>query len=248
MSNNIILISGNELRRLFKSPLAWINFSVVQFLVAIFFYMPLMTYLQPGSVASGLTNNVVSTMYGFAAYIILIISPLLTMRLFAEERQLGTIKLLFSSPISITELVLGKFFGIVIFYILIIAMITLMPASLLFGATLDLGQILSSIIGLCLLATTLVAIGLFFSSLTTSPVIAAVNTYGILFLLLLIKIAASNSSERTAEIFTYLSLDKHYDNFLNGIFNTIDLFYYITLSLFFICLCIWRLDIERVYK
>ena len=119
MSNNIILISGNELRRLFKSPLAWIIFSVVQFLVAIFFYMPLMTYLQPDSVASGLTNNVVSTMYGFAAYIILVISPLLTMRLFAEERQLGTIKLLFSSPISITELVLGKFFGIVIFYILI---------------------------------------------------------------------------------------------------------------------------------
>ena len=81
MNNNIILIAINELRRFFKSPLAWIILAVVQFLVAIFFYVPLVMYLQPASTAAGLTDTVVSTMYGFAAYIILIISPLLTMRL-----------------------------------------------------------------------------------------------------------------------------------------------------------------------
>ena len=248
MIRNITLISGNELRRLFKSPLAWIILAITQFLVAVFFYIPLIMYLQPNSVASGLTDAVVSTMFGFAAYIILMISPLLTMRLIAEERQLGTIKLLFSSPISITELVLGKFFGITIFYALMIMMITLMPASLLFGTSLDLGQILSSIIGLYLLTITIASIGLFFSSLTKSPVIAAINTYATLFLLLVIKISSTNASTTVAGIFSYLSLDNHYNNFLSGIFNTTDIFYYLIFTSFFISLCIWKLDIERVNK
>ena len=112
MAYNIISIASNELKRFFKSPLAWIILALIQFLVAIFFYVPLVIYLQPASAASGLTDSVISTMYGFAAYIVLIISPLLTMRLISEERQLGTIKLLYSSPISITEIVLGKFLGI----------------------------------------------------------------------------------------------------------------------------------------
>ena len=247
MNNNIILIAINELRRFFKSPLAWIILAVVQFLVAIFFYVPLVMYLQPASTAAGLTDTVVSTMYGFAAYIILIISPLLTMRLISEERQLGTIKLLLSSPISITEIVLGKFLGITIFYLLILLMITLMPLSLLFGTQLDLGQIASSFVGLFLLTTSIASIGLFLSSLTNSPTISAVSTFGILLLLLIIKVGGTNASSMTALIFSYISIDSHYNNFLTGLFNSADIFYYIILTTFFIILCIWRLDAERTY-
>ncbi len=76
----------------------------------------------------------------------LLVSPLLTMRLITEERRLGTIKLLVSSPISITELVLGKYIGITVFYCLMLLMISLMPASLMFGTQLDLGQIASGLI------------------------------------------------------------------------------------------------------
>jgi len=245
--NNIILIATNELRRFFKSPLAWIILAIIQFLVAIFFYVPLVMYLQPTSTASGLTDTVVATMYGFAAYIILIISPLLTMRLISEERQLGTIKLLFSSPISITEIVLGKFLGITIFYLLILLMITLMPVSLLFGTQLDLGQIASSLVGLFLLTTSIASIGLFLSSLTNSPTISAVSTFGVLLFLLIIKVGGTNSSSMSALIFSYISIDSHYSNFLTGLFNSSDIFYYIILTTFFIILCIWRLDAERTY-
>ena len=247
MINNIILIAGNELRRFFKSTLAWIILAIIQFLVAIFFYVPLVMYLQPASTASGLTDAVVSTMYGFAAYIILIMSPLLTMRLISEERQLGTIRLLFSSPISITEIVLGKFLGITIFYLLILLMITLMPLSLLFGTQLDLGQIASSLVGLFLLMTSVTSIGLFLSSLTNSPAMAAISTFGTILFLLIIKIGGTNSSSEVALVFSYLSIDKHYNNFLSGLFNSVDIFYYIILTVFFIILCIWRLDSERTY-
>ena len=120
MIRNISLIAINELRRLFKSPFAWIILATTQFLMAIFFYLLLSQYMGASSVTSGLTDIVVSGMYQICGVIMLLISPLLTMRLITEERRLGTIKLLVSSPITITELVLGKYFGIITFYCLIL--------------------------------------------------------------------------------------------------------------------------------
>ena len=90
--NNIILIASNELRRMFKSPLAWVILATVQFLVAIFFYLLLSQYMQPASAGTGLTEIVVSGMYQISGVVILMVSPLLTMRLITEDRRLGTIK------------------------------------------------------------------------------------------------------------------------------------------------------------
>jgi gliding motility-associated transport system permease protein len=245
--NNIILIAANELCRLFKSPLAWIILATIQFLVAIFFYLLLSQYMQPASAGTGLTEVVVSGMYQISGVVILMVSPLLTMRLLTEERRLGTIKLLFSSPLSITELVLGKYLGMTAFYSLILIMISLMPASLSFGTHLDLGQIASGLIGLFLLTSSFAAIGLFISSITRQASTAAIATFGVLFLLWIINIAGTNSSESTAAIFSYLSLLKHYNSLLNGIFNSADVLYYVFVSLFFILLSIWRLDAERTH-
>ena len=247
MISNITLIATNELRRLFKSPLAWVILAIIQFLLAIFFYLLLSQYMQPASAASGLTEVVVSGMYQIAGVIMLLVSPLLTMRLITEERRLGTIKLLYSSPISITELVIGKFLGITAFYCLALLMISLMPATLMFGTQLDLGQIASGLIGLLLLMSSFAAIGLFISSLTQQPAIAAISTFGALFLLWIINIAGTNASERTAEVFSYISLLNHYNSLLNGVFNSADVFYYLLVSLLFIVLSIWRLDAERTH-
>jgi gliding motility-associated transport system permease protein len=247
MIHNISLIAANELRRLFKSPLAWIILATVQFLLAIFFYLLLSQYMQPSSASSGLTEVVVSGMYQIAGVVILLVSPLLTMRLITEERRLGTIKLLFSSPVSITELVLGKYLGITAFYCLMLIMISLMPATLMFGTQLDLGQIASGLIGLLLLMSSFAAIGLFISSLTNQPAVAAIGTFGVLFLLWIINIAGTNASESSAAIFSYLSLLNHYNNLLNGVFSSADVLFYLLVSIFFILLSIWRLDAERTY-
>lgn len=247
MINSISLIAANELRRLFKSPLAWVILAVVQFLIAIFFYLLLSQYMQPASAASGLTDVVVSGMYQISGVVMLLVSPLLTMRLITEERRLGTIKLLISSPISITELVLGKYVGITVFYCFMLFMISLMPASLMLGTQLDLGQIASGLIGVLLLMSAFASIGLFISSLTDSPAIAAISTFGVLFLLWIINIAGTNASESMAEVFAYMSLLKHYTNLLTGVFNSTDVLFYIIVSVFFIILSIWRLDAERTY-
>ena len=248
MISNIKLIAINELRRLFKSPFAWIILAIMQFLTAIFFYLLLSQYLEASSVTSGLTDIVVSGMYQICGIILLLISPLLTMRLITEERRLGTIKLLVSSPITITELVLGKYFGIIIFYCLILLMISLMPISLMFGTQLDLGQIASGLIGLLLLMSTFAAIGLFISSLTSSPAIAAISTFGVLIFLWIINYAGINASESVAKVFSYMSLLKHYTSLLTGVFNSVDVLFYIVVSVYFIILSIWRLDAERTYS
>ena len=244
---NIGLIAAHELRRLFKSPLAWSLLAVVQFLLAIFFYLLLAQFMQPARATGGLTEIVVAGLYQIAGVIMLLVSPLLTMRLITEERRLGTIKLLYSSPISLTELVLGKYLGLLVFYCLMLLMVSLMPATLLFGASLDLGQIAAGLIGLLLLMSAFAAIGLFVSALTQQPTVAAIATFGVLFLLWIINVAGVNASERMAGLFSYLSLLGHYNNLLNGVFNSADVIYYLLVSALFIVLSIWRLEAERTY-
>ncbi len=243
----IFHIAGNELRRLFKSPMAWIILAIVQFLLAVFFYLLLSQFMSPANNGQGLTVTVVAGMLQIAGIIMLLVSPLITMRLVSEEHRLGTIKLLLSSPVSITELVLGKYIGIIVFYLCMLAMITLMPVSLMPGTDLDLGQLLSGLLGLALLMSAFAAIGLFISTLTSQPGTAAISTFGVLFILWIINVASNNATEHMAQIFSYLSLLHHYDNLLNGIFNSVDVTYYLLVSISFIILSIWRLDAQRLH-
>ncbi|MEJ2094684.1 MAG: ABC transporter permease, partial [Gammaproteobacteria bacterium] len=100
--NNIITIAAHELRRLFKSPLAWIILGVVEFLLAVFFFLLLNQFLNPVPwyAGRGVTEIVVAGVFQVSGIIILLIAPLVTMRIFSEERRTGTINLLLSSPVS----------------------------------------------------------------------------------------------------------------------------------------------------
>jgi len=246
---SLFYIADNELRRLFKSTLAWIIMAVVQFLSAIFFYLLLSQYMSAGAwqLEKGLTEVVVAGVFQISGIILLLVSPLLTMRLISEERRLGTIKLIMSSPVSLTQLVLGKYLGITLFYFCLIGMLSLMPLSLLLGTPLDIGQLFSGLLGMLLLVSSFAAIGLFVSSLTRSPAVAAISTFGALFVLWIINLAGHNASEHMAALFTYLSLLGHYGSLLEGMFNSVDVIYYLLVSLCFIVLTIWRLDAERLH-
>ena len=142
----IFHIAVHEVRRLFKSPLAWIILAVVQFLLAIFFLLILSKFIDPAAATIfanyGATEIVVVGLLQITGIILLLITPFLTMHTFSEERQTGSIKLLLSSPISITELVLGKYMGVICYLLMVLSLIALMPLSLLLGTELDLLQIL----------------------------------------------------------------------------------------------------------
>ena len=240
-------IAQHELRRLFHGPLAWLVLASVQFFAALFFFVMLSRFLEPSGWAAGrgLSGSVVSGTLQLTATLLLLMAPFLTMRLFSEEQRMGTLPLLLSAPITLTELVLGKFLGIVVFLCAALALVALMPLSLLLGTNLDLGQFAAGILGLVLLLSAFAAIGLFISTLTSQPAVAAAGSFATLFMLWIIHIAGQGSSDRAAAVFTYLSMLRHYENLLDGYFRSVDVIYYLLLIVMFLALGIWRLDAMR---
>lgn len=245
----IFTIARYELRRLFGSPQAWIVLAVIQFLSAMFFYILLSRYLEePQSQdGRGMTEMVAAGTLQIAGILLLMVTPFLTMRLFSDEQRNGTIQLLFSSPVSLTDLVLGKYLGIVLFLFLALILVALMPLSLLPGTNLDLGMLAAGLLGLALLVLTFTAIGLFISTLTTQPGVAAILTFAVLFLLWIIHMAGSTTTGPAAEVFSYLSLLQHFNGLLQGMVNSVDVGFFLLMSLVFVLLSIWRLDAVRTH-
>lgn len=245
----ILHLAAHELRRLFQAPFAWIVLAVVQFLIALFFFILLTRYMDPGGSAGdrGLTEVVVAGTLQIAGIVLLLVAPFLTMRLFSEERQQGTIALLYSAPLSLTELVIGKYLGILAFLGAVLLLIALLPLSLLAGTPLDPGQLAAGFLGLALLLTVVAAAGMFVSTLTEQPALAAIGSFALLFLLWIIHVAAYGSGERAAAVFRYLSLLRHYENLLSGYFSTADVVYFLLLAACFVVLSIWRLDGLRTH-
>ena len=247
---NIFTIAALELERLFKSPLAWVILATVMFLLSILFLILLNQFMSPGPwfAGRGVTEIVIAGLLQISGIVILLVTPFITMRIFSEERRTGTIKLLLSSPVTITELVLGKYLGTLGFLVVLLALIALMPLSLLMGTPVDLLQISAGLLGLFLLMASFAAIGLFISTLTSQTSIAAITTFGVLFMLWIINLASNTGGEMFRSVFSYLSLLKHYDSLISGMLNSVDVFYYLIICITFIVLSIWRLDGERLHQ
>ena len=170
------------------------------------------------------------------------------MRLFSDEFRTGTIDLLLSAPISISEIVIGKFLGILFFIACIILLLCLMLFSLSLGTQLDPGLFISSILGLTLLATAFIAIGMFMSSLTAQPAIAATSSFVTMFMLWIMHVAANTGSAFLSNVIAYLSVLQHFNRLLSGLVSTTDISYFILLTTIFIVLTIWRLDARLLHE
>lgn len=247
----VLAIASKELRSLFLSPLAWVVLAVVQFLLAYFFllqvdqYMMIQPRLAQMEAAPGVTDVIVAPLFGNAAIILLLVAPLATMRLVSEERRNGTLGLLTSAPVTTTQIVLGKYLGILAFFGIMLALATLMPLSLLLGGSLDFGKLAGGLLGIGLLVAAFAAAGLFMSSLTSQPTIAAVASFGLLLLLWIIDWAA-RSQAAPEGVLGYLSLMGHYESLVRGLFNSRDLVYYLLFIGVFLALTVRRLESERL--
>ncbi len=245
---SIGIIAGRELKSLFLSPLAWSVLAVVQLILAWLFLIQLDQFatLQPQLAAlpgaPGLTDIVVAPLFASAATVLLLVTPLLTMRVFSEERRQHTLTLLFSMPLSMTEIVLGKYLGLLALLGVMLVLIALMPLALLLGGTLDFGQFAAGVLGLALLMASFAAVGLYVSTLTHHPGIAAVGSFGILLLLSIVDWSGASG------LFSYLSLARHYEALLKGVFNSSDVVYYLLLIVTFLILAVRRLDGERLQR
>jgi ABC-2 type transport system permease protein len=247
----IWIIARREIGAMFCSPLAWILLAVIQAILGFLFLTNLDNYylLQPQLMqfenTPGVTDIVITPLMHVAAIILLMIMPLLTMRSFAEEKRNRTLSLLVSAPLSMSEIVLGKFLGLMLFVFILLTMLMLMPLSLYLGTSLDSGKLLSIYLGMLLLLATFTAIGLYLSSLTENQTIAAISTFGVLFMLWIIDWLGGSVSNGHS-VLSYLSLLQHHQSMLEGVFNSSDIVYYLLLIVGFLVLTIRQLDRERL--
>ncbi len=244
----ILIIAHKELKTLFASPLAWTLLALMQLVLAWIFLGRLDTFLEMQSQLvqisnpPGVTEIIVAPLFATTAVVLLIATPLLTMRLIAEERRNHTMIFLISAPISMTDIVLGKFLGLMIFFSVEISLVVALSISLLSGSMLDFGLLLSNIAGLFLIAACFASLGLYMSCLTAQPSIAAAGALGALLVLWAIDIT-TNNIDSIAQDFSLL---KHYENFNRGIIDTFDVAYFVLFTLTFLVLSIRRLDGERI--
>lgn len=245
------VIARKELQSLFLSPLAWTVLAVVQFVMAWIFLVQVdafaavqSRYAMVQQSPPGVGDLVIAPLYSTASVVMLLVVPLLTMRLIAEEKRTGTIALLRAAPVSTAGIVIGKFLATLAFLLLLTAMLSLMPLSLAVGTDLDTGRLLANTLGLFLMMAAFASAGLFMSTLTKQPVVAAVATFGLLLVLWLIN-AASKGADGLA---TWLSLLHHYQPLLRGVFATGDVVYYLVFMAAFIAFSVRRLDAERLQR
>ncbi len=244
----IVTIVRKELKVLFTSPLAWTLLALTQLVLAWIFLGRLDAFLEIQSqliqIANppGITEIIVAPVFSMAAIVVLMVTPLLTMRLLAEERRNNTLVLLLSAPISVTDIILGKFLSLIIFFFIMIALLAALSISLLIGGTLDFGLLMTNVLGLLLIAACFVSLGLYVSSLTVYPAIAAAGALGLLLGLWVIDIVASDVDSIARNI----SLLKHYEHFNRGMIDTFSLAYFILFIVTFLVLTIHRMNGERL--
>jgi ABC-2 type transport system permease protein len=163
----------------------------------------------------------------------------------SEERRSRTLSLLFSAPVSMTEIVIGKYLGVLCFFIVMLAMLALMPLSLLAGSALDLGKLAACMLGLLLVMAAFSAMGVYMSSLTQQPTVAAVTTYGLVLMLLILRRGSSLSGDE-ASVLGYLSILEHYEPLLKGLVNSTDIAYYLLIVVLFLVFTVRQLDRMRL--
>ena len=253
----IFTIAGKELKAMFSAPLAWVVLTLLQLILAFGFLKRLDDFMQvqPQLIQApnppGVTELVVVPVFATCAIIMLFAVPLLAMRLIAEERRNQTMVLLVSAPLSMTEVVLGKFAGLMVFLLLIVGITTLMPLALLAGGRLDFGLLASVIAGIALLAACFAAVALYASSLTAQPITAAIIAFSLLLGMLLTGETASDGLRERgwtvpAALAQVLSPLKNFESFAKGTLDTYSIVCMALLIVVFLILTVRRLDAARL--
>lgn len=245
----IINVARKELKSMFASPMGWVILALLMFSFGTYYlngvndYFEVMSGAMRPAERTGVTQFVGQVVYGFASFIVLFAVPLLSMRLVSEERRSQTLPFLFSAPVSITEIVVGKFLGLVAFLSILVVYIGLMMSTLNLWADIDFGFIVANSVGLFLMIASFSALGLFFSSLTQQPVIAAILTFIALFALMFLDRFFAGDPTNTL---AHLSLVSHFRSFSGGLIDTADIAYFLLFILTFLTLTVRRLDADRL--
>ncbi|WP_448573596.1 ABC transporter permease [Trichothermofontia sp.] len=233
---NIMAIYRRELQGYFAAPLAYAIAGAFWFLSGLFFVLILQGALMQSSMLDmqrqqlganaippfDVPSIVLQQFLGAMGFIVLVILPMLTMGLYAEERKQGTLELLATSPITNWAVALGKLLGVFTFFFTLLLPVLMYEAIALSGAEppLPIAVFWIGHLGLLLVAAGILSLGMFISSLTASTILSAILTFVLVFFLWILDAVGRNASGPMAEVFGHLSLLRHFDNLSQGILET----------------------------
>ena len=247
-----------EMGHYFVSPIAYIFIGLFLFLSAYFFNYFLSAMIQQASMMAmqgmrfgappevDVPGQVMRAFFGLLSTLILFFTPILTMGVYAEERKRGTMELLMTSPVTETQIVLGKFLAsLTLFALMLLPTASYLVFMCLRSAPMPPWRmLLAGYAGVLLLGGSLLALGTFISSLTENQLIAAVLTFAA-FLFVWVLDLGSNASGGIGAVVQYLSVIRHYDDFTRGIIDTSALIYYFGFIALFIFLTVRSIDSMR---
>ena len=229
-------IFKKELRGYFLSPIGYIFIGVFMAFAALFFTL--------GIIGSGETD--ISLIFSNINIICLFLVSVLTMRSLAEEKNKKTDQLLLTSPVSITEIVMGKYLAAMAVFGITMLTSLVFPIILFVFASPSFAEILGSYIGFALLWGAFIAIGIFISSLTENQIISAFSTFGVLLLIYFMDGIASGIGNKTiVSIIQWFSLLSRFNEFMSGILNLTNVIYYLSFTAVFLLLTIHAVDRRR---
>lgn len=236
--SNILIIAKKDLKTYFTSPIAYILMAVFSFIMGFMFFSILQMYIAQSAQftqfgmgkAPGISDAVIRPLFGNMNVVLLFMVPFITMRLFAEEKRNNTIELLMTSPVTIPQIVLGKFLSALGFVTVLIGLTTPFLVALSIATKPDWGVVAMAYTGTLFMISVYIAVGVLCSSLTENQIVAGVLTFGVILFLWIIKwiTFSSGAGSFMGELLGYLSIVDHYEDFSKGVFNTKDVVFYIS--------------------
>jgi ABC-2 type transport system permease protein len=250
---NIVAIAQKELKSYFASPIAYIVLGLWALLYGYFFVAILQFFVRQGMQmnqfqgpqAMSVNQQLIRPLLQNVTILILFLMPMVTMRTYAEEKRSGTIELLLTSPLTDFEIIMGKFFGAIALYAVMLAVTLLHIAVLFIYGNPEWKPIVSAYIGLLLLGGCFISLGLLISSLTKNQIVAGMVTFAVFLMLWVITWIGSFSGPTVDKLTQYLSIIDHYDDFGKGVLDTAHLVYYLSFISFSLFLTAKSVDTER---
>jgi len=226
---------SKELRSYVVSPVLYVVGGVFLLIVGLLAYLyivfagaqAIQLMQMQGQAQINLNDLVFRNLFASVRFVLLLVLPILTMRLFAEEKKLRTFEFLMTSPIGLHEIVAAKFLSALLIFLGLLGLTGLIPVTLSLFSDFDWYPVLTGYLGLVLLGALFLSVGLLASALTENQIVAAFASFGLLLFLWLLAGLGSLLGETTAgQVISYISFMEHYDHLVRGLIDTKDLVYF----------------------
>ncbi len=234
---NVMAVAGKEMRAYFHSPIAYLVMTVYTAICGFVFYSSTAFFslqsmrmeAQGGMGMPPLSINeyiIRPILGGVLTVVLLFLIPLITMRLYAEEKRSGTIELLLTSPLTDMEIILGKFLGALLLFAILEALTFAYFAVLYLYGNPDVKPLIANALGMLLYGGALLALGMWFSTFTKNQIIAGAVGLAAFLLLYLLDWVSAYSQGAVGQVMSYIALTTHFDNFSKGVLQLSDVVYY----------------------